>query len=66
MSKDVKEVTAQPTIQQHAADLEQWLKARNLAITVVAVGKRTGATMPIVDFMPDTHDATFALTQVQP
>lgn len=66
MSEDTTEATKAPTIQQHAADLEQWLKARNLAIAVVAVGKRTGATMPIADFMPDTHEATFALTEVRP
>lgn len=51
---------------QHAADLEKWLKERGLAILVIAVGKRTGGHAPIADFMPDTHEATFALVQVQP
>lgn len=62
----MEEQPTQPTLEQHGADLEAWLKARNLTIVVIAVGKRTGATMPIADFMPDTHNASFALAQVQP
>lgn len=53
------------TLDQHAADLDAWLKERGLQPIVVARGIRTGALVPVDDFMPDTHVATFVLQPVQ-
>lgn len=49
------EATKPPTIQQHLADLQQWCAQRGVSIVPVAQGVRTGAVVPIADFMPDTH-----------
>ena len=60
------EPTDQPTIQQHLADLERWLKERNLAITPCVRGLRTGALAPVEDYLPETHAATWALQVAAP
>jgi len=49
------------TMEEHMADLQQWLRERGLIPVVVAVGKRSHAASPIADFMPDTHVAIFTL-----
>lgn len=57
--------TTPKSLDEHMREFEQWLKARNLQPIVVALGKRSGSISPIVDFMPDTHQATFILQPVQ-
>ena len=53
------------TLEQHQADLNQWLQERGLVPVVVAVGKYTGTPSPIADFMPRTHDAQFFLLEAR-
>lgn len=65
MSEQIEATPAPPTktLEQHQADLNQWLQERGLVPMVVAVGKRTGAPSAIADFMPPTHDAQFILLE---
>ena len=54
-----------PTIQQHLAELEQWLQDRGVIIVPCVMGARTKALSPIEDFLPTTHAATWALQVIQ-
>jgi hypothetical protein len=58
------EPTPTKTLDQHAADLDAWLKARGLVPVVVARGNVTGSLTRIEDFMPASHAATFILKPV--
>lgn len=62
----MSETIEQPTIQQHLADLEQWLKERHLVIVPCVRGLRTGALAPVEDYLPETHAATWALQVTAP
>lgn len=54
-AETTNEVTKPPTIQQHLADLTQWCAQRGVVIVPVAQGVRTGAIVPISDFVHTTH-----------
>lgn len=62
----MEETIKTPTIQELVAELKQWCAAKGVVIGVVALGARTGAVVPIDDFMPPTHNAGWALQFVQP
>lgn len=46
-------------------ELQALLDRSGLVPVIVAVGKRSGAQVPIVDFLPDTHDVTVVFVRKQ-
>lgn len=60
---ELTEPTPTKTLDQHAADLDAWLKARGLVPVVVMQGIDTGHISPIADYVRQYpgHRPTFIL-----
>lgn len=46
------------------AELDAWCKRNGVSIVPVTIAKRTGSLGNVLDFLPDTHEAGWAI-QVQ-
>lgn len=46
-------------------ELDAWLAERGVTAVIMARGRRSGQLSPLVDFLPDTHDATIVLVPRQ-
>ena len=62
------EPTAQPETPDQRMDrltkeLHAWCDTNNVAIVVVAVGKKSNQIAPAIDWQPDTHVFIHALVQ---
>ncbi len=60
-SDGLPQPTPPPTLEQYAAELSAWCNERGLVPVVVARGKRSGAAVPIADFLPESHEAHIIL-----
>ena len=52
------------TKQQCMEQIDALLTANKYTLTVFAIGNRSGAVVPIVDFMPDTHNVAINIVEV--
>lgn len=56
---------ARPTPEQAMQAVQAYLSAHGYALTVVAIGLRSGQPSPLIDYIPTTHRVDFDIVEMR-